>query len=233
LHEFELAIGTEVLVAEAPGDLVIPIDPTNHAQLLEQLGALRKRVERAGRQSTRHDKIPSTFWRRCNEHWGFDLDETLIVHRPTKRTVDFGANSQIALHALGTKVNVTMSETHHFVDLNTIVQLERRWFRDVENLDVTIADLDFTSRHVVVGCAIRTLTNCAGDSDHIFRTEIGSTIDDALDETSVIPKIDECEMLAVLSASGDPAANGNFPTDIGGSQGSAVVGAHGDRVSHG
>ena len=38
LGELRLAIGTEVLVAKAAGDLVVALEPAHHQQLLEQLG---------------------------------------------------------------------------------------------------------------------------------------------------------------------------------------------------
>ena len=51
LHELELAIGAQVLVAQTARDLVVAIEAADHQQLLEQLRALRERVERAGRQA--------------------------------------------------------------------------------------------------------------------------------------------------------------------------------------
>jgi hypothetical protein len=49
LHELVLPVGAQVLVAQAPGDLVVAIDAAHHQQLLEQLRALGQGVERAGR----------------------------------------------------------------------------------------------------------------------------------------------------------------------------------------
>ena len=50
LHELELAVGAEVFVAQAARDLEVPVAAADHAQLLEQLRALRQHVERAGLQ---------------------------------------------------------------------------------------------------------------------------------------------------------------------------------------
>ena len=46
LHELELAVSPEVLVTKAAGDLVVAVDAADHAELLEDLGALGQGVER-------------------------------------------------------------------------------------------------------------------------------------------------------------------------------------------
>ena len=51
LHELELAIGAQVFVAQAARDLVVAIESAHHEQLLEQLRALRQRVELARREA--------------------------------------------------------------------------------------------------------------------------------------------------------------------------------------
>ena len=47
LRELGLAVGAQVLVAEAAGDLVVALDAADHQQLLEELRRLRQRVELA------------------------------------------------------------------------------------------------------------------------------------------------------------------------------------------
>ena len=47
LRELELPVGARVLVAQAACDLVVAIEPADHEQLLEELRALRQRVEAA------------------------------------------------------------------------------------------------------------------------------------------------------------------------------------------
>ena len=48
LGEVGLAVGAQVLVAEAAGDLVVALEARDHQQLLEELRRLRQRVERPG-----------------------------------------------------------------------------------------------------------------------------------------------------------------------------------------
>ena len=47
LRELGLAVGAQVLVAEALGDLVVAVEAGDHQQLLEQLRRLRQREEHA------------------------------------------------------------------------------------------------------------------------------------------------------------------------------------------
>jgi hypothetical protein len=46
LREFELPVGPQILVAQAAGNLIVPVDSGHHQQLLGQLGALRQHVAR-------------------------------------------------------------------------------------------------------------------------------------------------------------------------------------------
>ncbi|CAB4637324.1 unannotated protein [freshwater metagenome] len=125
-----------------------------------------------------------------------------------------------------------MSEAHHFIDLDAIVQLERRRFGNIQDLDAAIADFDLAGGHVVVRGAIGALTNGARDANHILRPKVGGPVDHALHETGVITKIDEGQMLSVLAAATHPAADRDLATDVGGSKRSAMVGAHRNEFSH-
>ena len=232
LHEFELTIGTKIFVAQTTSNLVVAIDATDHAKLLKQLGALRKGIKRTRRQTAGHHEIACAFRRGRNEHRSFDFDETLIVHCPPKRSVDLGADAEIALHSLGAKIDIAMCKSNHFVDLNAIVQLERRWFGHIQDFNAAVADFNRASWHVVVRGAIRTLTNSARDANHILRAKVGGAVDHALHETGVVTKVDEGQMLAVLAAAGHPATDRNLATDVGGSKRSAMVGAHRNGISH-
>lgn len=60
LGELRLAVGAEVFVTVAAGNLVVAFHAANHQQLLEQLGRLWKRVPRAWRQASRHQEVTCT-----------------------------------------------------------------------------------------------------------------------------------------------------------------------------
>jgi hypothetical protein len=57
LGELRLAVGAEVLVAVAAGDLVVALHAGHHEQLLEQLRRLRQGVPGARLQADRHQEV--------------------------------------------------------------------------------------------------------------------------------------------------------------------------------
>ena len=149
LHELVLTVGAQVLVAEAAGDLVVAVDARHHQQLLEQLGRLRQRVERARLLARRHEELAGALGRRRHEHRRLDLDEALGVHRPAERAVDGGADAQVALHPLAAQVEVAVLQPDVLVDVvGAGVDRERRRRRHAQHLDLALADLDLAGRQV-------------------------------------------------------------------------------------
>ena len=63
LRELRLAIGAEILVAEAAGDLIILVHAADHQHLLENLRRLRQGVELAGMHAAGHKIIARAFGR--------------------------------------------------------------------------------------------------------------------------------------------------------------------------
>ncbi len=57
------AVGARVLVAEARRDLEIAVEARHHDELLELLRRLRQRVELAGMDARRHQKVARAFGR--------------------------------------------------------------------------------------------------------------------------------------------------------------------------
>ena len=79
LGELGLAIGAQILVAEAADDLVVALEAAHHQQLLEQLRRLRQRVEVPGRHAGRDQEVARALRRRARQHRRLDLEEILGV----------------------------------------------------------------------------------------------------------------------------------------------------------
>ena len=79
LRELGLAVGAQVLVTQAAGDLVVALDAGDHKKLLEKLRRLRQRVERAGLGAGRDDVVARAFRRRPHQQRRLDLDEAALV----------------------------------------------------------------------------------------------------------------------------------------------------------
>ena len=78
LGELKLAIGAQVFIAEAAGDLEIAVEARDHEDLLEDLRRLRQGVELAGMHAAGNQKIARALGRGLGEDGRFDLEKTLL-----------------------------------------------------------------------------------------------------------------------------------------------------------
>ena len=74
------AIGAEVLVPEADRDLVVAVEAGDHRQLLQDLRALRERVEAAALEPRRDDEVAGALGRRLEEDRRLDVEEAGRLH---------------------------------------------------------------------------------------------------------------------------------------------------------
>ena len=227
LHELVLPVGTQVLVAQAAGHLVVAIDAGHHQQLLEQLRRLGQRVERAGLLARRHEELASTFGCGRHEHRRLDLDEALGVHRIADRGVDRRADPQVLLHPLTAQVEIAVLEADVLVDVvGAGVDREGRWVGFAEHLDDAVTDLDLTGREPGVDGALRTLAHDAGDPHDVFAADVDVVVDDALHDARVVAQVDEGEMLTVFPTTAHPTADADGLSDVRRAQIAAQVGPH-------
>jgi hypothetical protein len=108
LGELRLPVGTEVLVPEAAGDLVVALQAADHQQLLEQLRGLRQRVPLARLQPHRDDEVAGALRRRAGQVRRLDLDEAVLCHDPAGDPVDLRAQPQHPGRALPAQVEVAV-----------------------------------------------------------------------------------------------------------------------------
>ncbi len=229
LHELELAVGPQVLVAQAAGDLEVAVEAAHHEELLGQLRALGQRVEGAVVQAGRDRELPGALGRGRPQQRRLDLREALAVHGGPQRRVDPGAEPQVALHTRPAQVDVAVAQPHRLVGLVAVVDGERRGLRLVEDLDGAVPDLHLTGADAGVDGALGAVADGAGDGDDPLGAHVGGVVDHALDDAGVVAQVDEGEVLAVLAPAGHPAAQADGGADVGRAQHAAQVRAHGGR----
>ena len=78
LGELRLAVGAEVFVAEAAGDLEVAVEAGDHEDLLEDLRRLRQRVERAGVDAAGDEVVACAFGGGARHERRFDLEEAVL-----------------------------------------------------------------------------------------------------------------------------------------------------------
>ena len=225
LHELELAVGPEVLVAQAAGDLEVAVEAAHHEELLGQLRALRERVELAVVEPRRDRELPRPLGGGRPQQRRLDFGEALAVHGRREGGVDPGPEAQVALHARPPEVDVAVLQPDGLVGLVAVVDGERRRLGLVEDLDGAVADLDLARADAGVDGAFGPGADGAGDGDDPLGAHVGGVVDDALNDAGVVPQVHEGEMLAVLPAPGHPAADGHGLAHVGRAQDAAEVGA--------
>ena len=124
LGEFGLAVGAQVLVAEAFDDLVVAVEARHHQQLLEQLRRLRQGEKMAGMNARRHQIVARAFRRGAGQHRRFHLHEALLVEGIAQGLGHLVAQPHVLLHRRAAQVEVTVRQAHGFAQV-LVVQLER------------------------------------------------------------------------------------------------------------
>ena len=115
LRELKLAVGAEVLVAEAAGDLEVAVEAGDHEDLLEDLRRLRQRVELAGMNAAGNEKIARALGRGLGEDGRFDFEKALLAEALADGEGDVVAQAEVALHLGAAQVDVAILEADFFV----------------------------------------------------------------------------------------------------------------------
>ena len=176
LGELGLAVGPEVLVAVAAGDLVVALHSGDHEQLLEELGALGQGVPGAGRQPCGHQEVPRPLGRGAGQGRGLDLDEVVRVQDPARGLADLGAQADGALHGAAAQVQVAVAQAgllpHLAGVLGVVGDLEGQRGGHVEDLDVGDHDLDLARGQIGVRVALGPGRDLAGDGQDVLGAQV-------------------------------------------------------------
>src|SRR5215475_7214776 len=176
LGKFGLAVGAQVLVAEAPRDLEVAVVARNHQQLFEQLRRLRQREELAWEGARRHQVIARAFGRRFRQDRRLDLVKALRVERASRGQRQFVPQFEVALHLWTSQIEVAVLQPQVFSRL-AIVYLERRSLRIVQDLQFRGEHFDLASHHVRIVILFGARDALAGDGQHIFRARLPGAIE--------------------------------------------------------
>ena len=79
LSKLGLTVGTQVFIAEAFHQLIIPVVTRHHQQLFKGLGRLGQGIKLAFVHPGRNHKIAGAFWSRFDEIRSFYFDELLTI----------------------------------------------------------------------------------------------------------------------------------------------------------
>ena len=133
LRELKLAVGAQILVAEAAGDLEIAVEAGDHEDLLEDLRRLRQRVELAGMHAAGNQKIARALGRGLGQDGRFDLEKALLAEALANGERDVVAQAEVALHLGAAQVDVAIFEPDFLVLDGFFGGRKRRQARVVQN----------------------------------------------------------------------------------------------------
>ena len=170
LGELGLAVGAQILVAEATGELDVALESADHQNLLEQLGRLRKRVETPVIQAARHEIVAGALRRRAGEHRRLDVHETLLPEVAQAFDREVGAHAQVVLQALPAKIEEAVLEPGLLARVLSALHAERHRLRGAEHAAATDLDLDLAGGHLRVHLVGVPAHDLALDLDHPLET---------------------------------------------------------------
>ncbi len=239
LGEFGLAIGAQVLVAEAFGELVVAVVAGDHEHLFKELRRLRQRKELAIMDPAGHQVIPGALRRRFGQHRRLDVDEAGVVEEAAEGPRGLVAQLHDALHVGAAQVDDAVGESHRLAQI-VVIDLERRRGGRVEHFQLVRQHFDLAGDEVGVLGAGRTAAHLAGDAQaELVAHALGGGkglgavgIADHLHQTFPVAQVDEDNPAVVASAVG-PAEQGHGLVKMGGVDPPAIIGAHGKGLYSG
>ncbi len=207
LGELRLAVGAEVLVAVAAGDLVVALHAGDHEQLLEQLRRLRQGVPVTGLQAHRHEEVAGALGRRAGERRGLDVEEVALVHDPADRPGDERAGPERLGGAGPAQVEVAVLQAHLVADRGVVVERERQRRGGRQHLDLARGDLDGAGRQRVVAVALGPHPHLADDAHAVLGAQVVGDVrlaHDDLRDAGAVAQVEEGDA-AVVAPPGHPA----------------------------
>ena len=201
------AVGARILVAETRRDLEVAVEARHHQQLLVLLRRLRQRVEFAGMNPRRHQKIPRALRRGRRQDRGLELEEALLLHPLAHGIDDRAAGHDVLVQLLATQVEEAVLKPDVFRIFLLAEHRQRQLGRRPQHLDLANIDFDHAGRQFRVIGAIGTAAHLAVDPHHPFRAELFDFLErrrirvgHALGQPVMIAQIDEQHAAMVADA---------------------------------
>ncbi len=233
LRELRLPVGAHVLIAQAPGDLKVPVAAGDHQQLLEDLRRLRERVEVAGADAAGHEVVSRALRGRPEQERRLDLEEALIGEELARGAGGLVTDAQVPLHPRRAEVKVAVLQPHLLIHLSLVLPCERRRLGGVEDRERIAADIDLPGRQVRVLSALGAPVHCAAHRDDELRAQVMGErvrllvylrVKDHLYQTGAVAQVDE-DQASVIAAAVDPAVKRDRLPNVLGAQLAALVGS--------
>ena len=229
LGELRLAVGPQVLVAEALDDLEVAVHAGHHEDLLEGLGRLGQGVELTRVHAAGHYEVARPFRGALDEAGRLDLHELLLVEVFAGLDGDLGPEAEVALQGLPADVQVAVLEAKVVAPVGIRLDGKGRGLGAVQHLQGSHLDLDVAGG--AVGVLVAPLLHGAGHLDDELAPQlagmlteggVGVHVEHQLGDAIAIAQVDEGEATQV-AADLHPSAEGDGAVEVGQAQGATVV----------
>ena len=222
LGELRLAVGSQVLVAEALDDLEVAVEPGDHEHLLEELRALGQGVELARVDAAGHQVIARALGRALGQEGRLHLQEPVLVQVAAHDLHQPVAELQIALHERAAQVQIAVAQAHLVGERVRRLDVEGRVLAGAVELEFGGDHLHLAGGHVGVLHLRRAPGELAAHTDAIFTAQgagggvhprVRLRAEDHLHDARAVPQVHEHQP-AVVAPVGDPSADDDFLPDV-------------------
>ena len=214
LGELGLAVGPQILIPEAPAQLIVAVQAGHHQELLEELGRLGQGEELPRLDPAGHQVIPGPLRRALGEDGGLHLDEALAVEKLADHLGGPVPEEEVLHDAGAPEVQVAVFQPQGLGDVHLVVfQLEGRGLGGVQNAQLFHHDLDLPGGQIRVEHLRRPEVHQAPHRDDVLIPEhpgldvgvgIGFRVEDHLGQPLPVPEVHKDEA-AVVAPALDPA----------------------------
>ena len=231
LRELGLAVGAQILVAEAAHDLEISVVTGYHEQLLERLRRLGQGVELVGVHAARDDEVARTLGRGPDQIGGFDFEEPFRVEEAADLLRHLVPQDHVALQRRTPQVEVAVFHAQVVAAVGDLLDGEGRGLGFVEDDDPLGRHFDVARGHL--GIFRRTFDDAARNLHDVFAAQRRSRLahlggrvllDDHLREAVAVAQVDEghgSEIAHLLH----PAGEDDGFVHVSGSEAAACMGS--------
>ena len=231
LRELGLAVGAQVLVAEALHDLEVPVGAGDHQDLLEQLRRLRQREELSRMHAAGHQVVARALGRGLAQNRRLDLPEAVGVEILPDRHRHAVPQAQVALQARAAQIEVAIAQPHVFADRRVVGDRKRRRPGFIQQPNLVRDDFHFAGIELRVHRVGVTPPHRPQHRDDVLGAEpfgVGHQRavvgDHHLRDTVTVAHVEEQQAAEIADAM-DPPQEHDVGADVGQAQRAAGVGA--------
>ena len=170
--ELGLAVGPEILVPEAPDDLVVALESADHQDLFEQLGTLGQGIELALVDPAWNQVVPGALGGALGEDRCLDVQEAQVVEIVANRPCGRVPGNDVLLELGSSQVQVTVLETDGLGGLDPVFDLEGRCLGPAQYLELIHQDLDGAGGHLGIDHVIGPIHNGASYAKDKFASQV-------------------------------------------------------------